>query len=268
MRSAREPGAGAEAAAEQQQLYAVKHMPFDHKLHRDQIRAEVTVLNAIRGLCHPNLVNFWGAFYSQRGNDICLVLEFMDHGSLADAIGRWPGGIAPEATLSVTSQIVGGLHYLHSHRIMHRDLKPANVLLSKSGAVKLSDFGIAKLGTLAVTGIGTVLYMAPERLKAQVYSYSSDIWAVGLIAAECALGTHLYPPSARQMQYTWMLHVTTEEAPALDPAQHGAPLTELVACCLAREPPARPKAEALMRHAYLEHFDGFGVTKPLPPNDW
>ena len=76
--------------------------------------------------------------------------------------------------------------YLHrvKHQV-HRDIKPANILVSSSGAVKLSDFGISKeLGMtigLCNTFLGTMIYMSPERIYGKKYSYSSDIWSLGLM---------------------------------------------------------------------------------------
>ena len=89
--------------------------------------------------------------------------------------------------------------YLHDQRIVHRDLKPGNVLCHHDAwtvTVKVADFGIVKQmeGDFAMTGVGTVAYMSPERLKLDEgvgYSFAADVWAVGLIAGECARGVHL-----------------------------------------------------------------------------
>ena len=80
---------------------------------------------------------------------------------------------------------------------LHRDIKPGNILVSSSGACKLSDFGISKeLGVtigLCNTFVGTMIYMSPERINGKRYSYSSDIWSLGLVLFEIAIGKFPYP---------------------------------------------------------------------------
>ena len=76
----------------------------------------------------------------------------------------------------IAGQLVGALHYLHTHRIIHRDMKPQNILLSASGSVKLCDFGFARslsAQTFMVTSIkGTPLYMAPELVQERPYNHT------------------------------------------------------------------------------------------------
>ena len=82
-------------------------------------------------------------------------------------------------------QILKGLEYVHSHRILHRDLKSSNILITKSGILKLGDFGISKIleltGEKALTTIGTPYYFSPEICLNKPYSFKSDIWSVGCI---------------------------------------------------------------------------------------
>ena len=92
----------------------------------------------------------------------------------------------PEPVLSrIFKQVLIGLKYLHKDRHMvHRDIKPSNILVSAEGIFKISDFGTsAELeNTLAkcATFVGTTNYMSAERLKGDQYSYSSDIWSMGV----------------------------------------------------------------------------------------
>jgi serine/threonine protein kinase len=86
-----------------------------------------------------------------------------------------------------------GLSYLHHEKMIHRDIKPGNVLLHSDGRVKLADFGISSTGRdLATTVVGTMMYMAPERLRGKKYGVLSDIWSFGLVVWECATGKQLF----------------------------------------------------------------------------
>ena len=94
------------------------------------------------------------------------MVEYLDGGSLQDLVDR--GGTADEALLArLAFQIARGLRYLHARGFVHRDVKPANMLLSRGGALKISDFGIARRldgdarGAMARTFVGTTNYMSP-----------------------------------------------------------------------------------------------------------
>ena len=80
----------------------------------------------------------------------------------------------------------------HKNHQVHRDIKPENILLNSIGKVKLSDFGISKelekTKALTNTFVGTISYMSPERIQGMQYSYSSDIWSLGIVLVELATG--------------------------------------------------------------------------------
>ena len=98
---------------------------------------------------------------------------------------------------SIAFQVICGLDYLHSHRIIHRDCKPSNILITKSGIVKICDFGMARVFDLPerqyTPRIGTMWYKAPELLMNDNYNPSVDIWSVGCILFEMFTGTQLFP---------------------------------------------------------------------------
>jgi mitogen-activated protein kinase kinase 1 len=154
------------------------------------------LLNELRVLCklyHANLVPMYDCF--QLEGIAYLALKYMDGGSVERCCAIYQrhateAGLAhlglPEPVLAaVAMQALCGLSYLHRAGHVHRDLKPANVLLhSHTGVVALADFGITKevaaeRGGLACSFVGTAAYMAPERLNAQDYSASADLWSLG-----------------------------------------------------------------------------------------
>ena len=127
-----------------------------------------------------------------------LVTELARGGSLRSLIartGRLPWGWVAEAV----DQILGALTALHATGVVHRDLKPANLLLRSHGATHphllVGDFGIATWRTVSMTGVGAAIgtpgYLAPEYLDGEAPSPATDLFAVGVLAAELLAGQRL-----------------------------------------------------------------------------
>ena len=95
-------------------------------------------------------------------------------------------------------QMIAGLNFCHARRILHRDLKPQNLLIDRSGALKLADFGLARAFGIPVRTytheVVTLWYRAPEILLGQQqYSTPVDMWSIGTIFAEMVMKQPLYP---------------------------------------------------------------------------
>ena len=149
------------------------------------------------------LMQFLDVFYEE--GDVFFLMELADAGSLDDAIRRSEG--VPESVLrALTLQVVRGLNHLHhTLHLIHRDLKPANILLTRTGHVKIADFGVARsldaTAALLQTQCGTSSYMSPERLEGDVrlswnriwtsISWCSHLW----MAMACAVRACMSPAS-------------------------------------------------------------------------
>ncbi|TFK68931.1 Pkinase-domain-containing protein [Pluteus cervinus] len=107
--------------------------------------------------------------------------------------------ITPQIVKKFTHQLVSGLLYCHSHRILHRDLKPQNLLIDKRNNLKLADFGLARAFGIPMRTytheVVTLWYRAPEvLLGSRHYSTAIDMWSVGCIFAEMIMqGAPLFP---------------------------------------------------------------------------
>eukprot|EP00656_Telonema_subtile_P006870 TRINITY_DN131_c0_g1_i1.p1 TRINITY_DN131_c0_g1~~TRINITY_DN131_c0_g1_i1.p1 ORF type:complete len:340 (+),score=53.26 TRINITY_DN131_c0_g1_i1:217-1236(+) len=233
------------------QTMALKIITMDDANKRKQL---VTELRTLVGASCKQFVNMLDAFFHD--GTVYIALEYMDGGSI-DNIQTKAGVRIPEAPLSfMLREMLIGLSVLHEQRNqVHRDIKPGNVLFNSLGDVKLGDFGISKtLNTWggkqqASTYVGTSLYMSPERLQGQSYSYTSDVWSVGIMAVELATGK--YPYDTTGGLYALMGRVL-ESPPPVPPAGEFSPaFCDFIAHSLHPDAQIRPAASALLTHAFL-----------------
>lgn len=129
--------------------------------------------------------------------------------------------VVPEPYLAeLTRQMLLGLSFLHdTARICHRDVKPSNLLLSSSGQLKISDFGtssqLSNSMSKCLSWVGTVTYMSPERIRGDSYSFNTDVWSLGLLVLECAVGRYPYPPQQQGASETGAGAAAAAPAPKL-----------------------------------------------------
>ena len=157
----------------------------------------------------------------------------------------------------ITVAVLSGLNYLYEqHRIMHRDIKPSNVLLNSRGHIKLCDFGVSGqlVNSIADTFVGTSTYMAPERIQGAQYTIKSDVWSVGLMVMELAIGR--FPFDASETQggrepgmggiLDLLQQIVHEEPPRL-PKSSAFPtiLDDMIQSCLSRNVETRPTPREL-----------------------
>uniref|UniRef100_A0A4W3JU00 mitogen-activated protein kinase kinase n=1 Tax=Callorhinchus milii TaxID=7868 RepID=A0A4W3JU00_CALMI len=176
-------------------ILAVKVIPLDITLElQKQIMSELEILYK----CDSSyIIGFYGAFFVENRISICT--EFMDgecntsiiFGLVGDTL-MWEFVLKAFrddhlnplfAERSITAgEVVKGLTYLWSLKILHRDVKPSNMLVNTRGQVKLCDFGVSTqlVNSIAKTYVGTNAYMAPERISGEQYGIHSDVWSFGI----------------------------------------------------------------------------------------
>ena len=222
------------------EVVAVKEVRAADTEKCEQLLQDIRALTSVP--CHPNLLGFKAALFCKDSGKLALVLEFMDLGQLAGRI--------PLKTLAIYSrQILSGLDFLHSLRILHRDIKPPNLLHNSQGQVKIADFGIAKWlqqqEDYADTMVGTKLYMAPERFFGN-YSFAADVWAMGVSIHELAQGVNAFASCKSDNEF-W----SAVEHGSVPPVSMAPELNNFVSRCLAQEPEARATADELLQHAFV-----------------
>jgi serine/threonine protein kinase/beta-lactam-binding protein with PASTA domain len=162
-------------------------------------------------LVHPSVVGVydWGA---EDDRTYYMVMEYVAGTDLRDVLVA-RGSIEPAQAVEVMTHVCDALAVAHSEGLIHRDVKPENVLLSKTGRVKVADFGIAAIADADVTApvdvLGTLRYVAPEQAMGHPATFASDIWAAGAVLSECLTGR---PPL--QGSGADLLRKRAEERPA------------------------------------------------------
>ena len=219
---------------------AVKLLPAGYAQHAETLarfRAEARHAAAVS---HPGIAQVYDYGDASDGQPPFLVMELVDGRPLTQLLAAGP--LDPERTLDLVSQVAAGLAAAHAAGLVHRDIKPGNLLVSASGTVKITDFGIAyAAGSAPLTRTGTVIgtpaYLAPERLAGAVAGPASDLYSLGIVAYECLAGAVPFAGTALEVA----LAHQHQPLPPLDIPQEVA---ALVADLTAMDPADRPASAA------------------------
>ncbi|MFB7717696.1 protein kinase [Nocardia sp. NPDC056100] len=235
---------------------AIKQIPpqFAHDAQvRRRFVAEARVMAA---LDHPHVVPVYD--YIEHEDMCLLVLEYLPGGTVESRF--MTAGFEATAAVAVALSCAAGLDAAHRNGILHRDVKPSNLMFSANGTLKLTDFGIAKivggedtLVTRAGEIIGTPSYIAPEQVRGQQLSPSTDVYALATMLYQLLSGTLPFPPGQDAMAMLFA-HAYGEPVP-LDSVAPTVP---------------QPIAEVVMRGLApdpIERFDtaeSFGIALAEP----
>jgi len=192
---------------------ALKVLPASFAGDSERVARFAREAQVLASLNHPHIAAIYGL--EEHGDVRALVLELVEGETLAARIGRGPIPV-PDA-LEIARQIAAALDAAHEQGIIHRDLKPANISLTKTGVVKVLDFGLAKLtessaaagslpgsslsptitspalATHAGMMLGTAAYMSPEQARGKEADRRADLWAFGCVLYEMLTGKQAFP---------------------------------------------------------------------------
>ncbi|EDV28985.1 uncharacterized protein TRIADDRAFT_20204, partial [Trichoplax adhaerens] len=173
-------------------------------------------VSLLKDLKHANIVTLHDTIHTERS--LVLVFEYLDR-DLKQYMDSC-GSILDMSNVKIfLFQLLRGLAYCHSRRVLHRDLKPQNLLINERGELKLADFGLARAKSVPSktysSEVVTLWYRPPDVLLGSTeYSTSIDMWGVGCIFYEMATGLPMFPGSSteNQLQTIWeILGTPTEE---------------------------------------------------------
>ncbi len=216
----------------------------------------------LAGMRHPAVV---GALDASSGDaDVTyLVMELVEGDDLKTLLAA--GALDPDLTRRVLADVADALALLHSRGVVHRDVKPANILVVREPerratgiTAKLTDFGIAQAvdGTRITSSdliLGTAAYLSPEQVRGEPVGPPSDVYAVGLVLAECLTGRRAFPGPPPEAAVARL-----SSSPPVPPGA-SAELAALFAAMTAMDPADRPAAVAVA--ATLRDLAG-SMTEP------
>ena len=222
---------------------AVDLMKNDRSVIENEIRAQ-------RELFDPNIVSVYRVCESRGW--LYIVMEYIDGATLTDIL-TVSNCVEPHIAFFVR-EILQGLRAIHKSNKIHRDIKSDNVLVSKTGEVKLADFGytaqLATPETKRRTVCGTPYWMAPELIQGLEYGKEVDIWSLGILCLELAEGA---PPYLDEQPLRALYLIVTAGVDGLTNKADWSPeFNNFVDSCLAVDPHNRPTAEELLTHPFLQ----------------
>ena len=225
---------------------------------------------AAANLNHPNIVGVydWG---KERGT-YYIVMEYVD-GQTVSEILRNDGPIEAKRAAGIAADVAAALGFAHRKGVVHRDVKPGNVLITKTGEVKVADFGIARAMTatsednLTQTGsvMGTATYFSPEQAQGKPVDARSDLYSLGVVLYEMAAGK---PPFSADSPVAIAYKHVQEPIPSLGEAAPGVPrdYEAITLRALAKDPDDRYADGAAMRADLLRFREGqpIAAVNPVP----
>ncbi|HEY2894230.1 MAG TPA: serine/threonine-protein kinase [Pirellulales bacterium] len=194
---------------------------------------------AAAALVHAGIVQIYEVGEDQGVHYI--VQEYVPGRNLGE-VARGSGTLSPQLTLDILRQVTAALCKASSEGIVHRDIKPENIMLSKSGEVKVADFGLARVAgdagvNLTQIGVtmGTPLYMSPEQIEGRELDSRSDIYSLGCTAYHMLAGK---PPFSGDTPLAVAVQHLNQSAPSLVETRPGIPprLAQLVERMMAKKP--------------------------------
>jgi eukaryotic-like serine/threonine-protein kinase len=262
---------------------ALKVLPVSFTDNVERVRRFEQEARAVAALNHPIIVSVYDVGSS--GGVHYIVSELLEGETLRQRIT--PSGMPARKAVELAVQLANGLAAAHEQNIVHRDLKPENIFITRTGRLKILDFGLAKLrrspggsedpggATMTKTEagqvMGTVGYMSPEQVKGDVADHRSDIFSFGSILYEMLNGQRAFKRDTSAETMTAILNADPPESSGISSGAIAPAIERIVRHCLEKSPNQRFQSAHDIVFA-LESISGStqpAATLSLPqPNRW
>ncbi|NLN63540.1 MAG: protein kinase [Myxococcales bacterium] len=202
--------------------------------------------HSVARLMHPSIVGVHDYCETADG-EVFLVMELVSGFTLRQFLDQRgldeSHTVMAEVALLIAKDILSALAVAHDEGIIHRDVKPENILISENGEVRLSDFGIAYLadiGQMTVTGqiLGSPMYMSPEHIEHAVLDARADIFSVGIMMYEMAVGVLPFSGTNPHQVIKRIVEGYYDHPLSLNPAV-GHRIASIIVRCLQAQPERR-----------------------------
>lgn len=230
----------------------LKKQNIEKKRQENHVKMERNILVGIED--SPFIVKLFYSF--QNDQKVYFVLEYCPGGELFNLLQK-KRRLSEEQAIFYSSQMILALEHLHRHDIVYRDLKPENVLITESGYIKITDFGLSRMNVKkndAKSICGTPEYLAPEIIMKLGYGKAVDWWTLGSIIYEMLVGIPPFYTNNRQELF--------EKIKFVSPKYHSflsAEVKNLLEGLLKKDPTKRlgyaKGAEELKEHAWFKSVD-------------
>ena len=220
----------------------------------ERILNEIEILKDCQG--NPNITRFLDLFMFR--DQPWIVMECVDGLDMQAVFQRME--LNPSHVAYVCKEILKALRFLHTQlHVIHRDIKPANILVSKSGHIKLTDFGVSIEASSTLTmGVGTRWFIAPEVLTSTDYSFGVDIWSLGMTIYVLTERKKPYDGTMAKPELKAII-ASRKHIPSLSNMRPGNMKAFYDSCV--EEPEFRPTASRLRRHSWLKHTARLSVQE-------
>jgi Tol biopolymer transport system component len=229
---------------------ALKVLPASFTHDPERLRRFEQEARAVAALNHPNIVSVYDV--GNAGGIHYIVSELLEGDTLRQRL--LPTGMPARKATELAVQLANGLAAAHEQGIIHRDLKPENIFITRSGRLKILDFGLAKLrwpqalaetmdgATIAETNAGQVMgtagYMSPEQVRGEAADHRSDIFSFGSILYEMLSGQRAFKRNTGAETMTAILNEDPPEL-AVSTGAIAPALERMVRHCLEKQPGQR-----------------------------
>ena len=242
-------------------IYALKKVKLLNLSQKEKENSlnEVRILASVKS---NFVVSYKEAFFDEKDNTLCIVMEFADRGDLYQKIvqHKKSAKFFEESDIwRIFIQLVKGLKALHDLKILHRDMKSANVFLFSNGSAKLGDLNVSKVARkgLGYTQTGTPYYASPEVWKDKPYNNKSDVWSLGCVLYEMIT---LRPPF-RAQDMEGLFNKVCKGQYSRIPERFSDDLFQIIQFLLQVNPNTRPSCEQILNHPVvqkrIEYFKSF-----------
>ena len=211
-------------------------------------------------LLHPGIVGVYD--FGDDGKVAYIAMEFVEGHTLSQYLAQKVKFTEADVA-SLAVQLLEALAHAHEHGVWHRDIKPSNVIMTKTGRIKIADFGIARTDTTGLTMansvLGTPMYMAPEQFMGLPIDHRVDVYSAGVVLYQLLAGRAPFIGPHEALMYKVVNEVPAPPS-TLEGAPHGSRFDTVVAAALAKDPRTRHANAGTFRDAVVAALGG-----PVPP---